>query len=118
MSAVLSLAGQTRLVPRSYEYPWHAVNGRPESFVLFKHAAPSWLIKLAGELTKSSTLASQILGPPRLRSGGFGDRDAKVRRLPIALRAKVIKAAAENPMTRELLEDDKEAAVRIIKDVW
>jgi hypothetical protein len=83
--------------------------------IIFDTVVPKWARQLAYRLTSDQDFIKKVGGSRR-----------KVRtsesliyfryELPIEMRARVIRAAAANAMSREFMEDDLEAALILLKD--
>lgn len=135
--AVLDAAGLTRELPIGIPYLW-ADGGKRDYMLIFYAVAPIWAIELCRRLQQDQMLIKKLGGrktlagsgyawvqkrltgewPPIVKIKGEGTLIEKYVKyeLPIERRIRVLKVAASSPMAREMLHDDLEAAMLIIRD--
>lgn len=133
-AAVLELAGVTKQLPAGRPFYWERV-ADPNSdrslfeqreIVHFATAAPQWAITLARKLMDDQALVKRF-GRFRLEDRQFTRSEAQQQAalgvpkgkkmvIPMEMRAKIIRIAADNAMTREFAADDLDAVLTIIRD--
>lgn len=96
--------------------------------VQFQAVAPRWAINLARRLMDDQALVEKFgrfnveKREPNTRSYrarqavGRGEDPSRKKVIPIELRARIISIAAQSAMTRELFDDDLDAALTLIRD--
>lgn len=141
--AVLELAGVTRILPVGRPYIWvrmphpdGAIDQRTKEVAMvwkqelltnFVHVAPKWAVELARKLMDDQALVlrfgkfkleKRTMGTRRqlaAHQAGIKEKNMKAV-IPLELRAKIVRIAAQNAMTREFAGDDLDVVLTIIRD--
>lgn len=138
-SRVLELAGVAKYIPVGRPFYWQhnetvdqdtgevRSSYTPVDVADFVPVAPQWAITLARRLMDDQELVSRfgrfkledrkltLLEQKKMKDLGVAEKGKKMV-IPIELRAKIIRVAAQSAMTREFAADDLDVVLAIIRD--
>jgi hypothetical protein len=111
---ILEQAGLTQAVAwPGWSYERDHVSGKfiQSDFTSFELVTPAWAYKLATELMCENLARRLGYVQKRMR------QTLPLGTKPYGLRLRILQIAANNPMARELISDDFDAAITIIRDM-